>query len=64
MPTFHAQCNEGYSGPVCALCAPGYLMQWLHQRRPMHAAPLAGGWHDIGNLETLERARRAYAEHA
>jgi len=27
MPTFHAQCDEGYSGPVCALCAPGYLMQ-------------------------------------
>lgn len=42
--------------------APGYLMQWLHGRRPMAAAPLGGGWHDIGNLETLESARRAYAE--
>lgn len=44
--------------------APGYLMQWLHRRRPLAAAPLGEGWHDIGNLETLERARRAYAERA
>ena len=44
--------------------APGYLMQWLHGRRPMAAAALGDGWYDIGNLETLERARRAYAERA
>jgi glucose-1-phosphate thymidylyltransferase len=44
--------------------APGYLMQWLHGRRPLAAAALGEGWYDIGNLETLERARRAYAERA
>jgi len=44
--------------------APGYFVQWLHTVRPLAAARLDGGWHDIGNLETLERARQAYAERA
>jgi glucose-1-phosphate thymidylyltransferase len=41
--------------------APGYWLQWLSGRRSLGAARLAGEWHDIGNLETLERARIAFA---
>lgn len=44
--------------------APGYFVQWLHGVRPLAAARLDGGWHDIGNLETLEHARQAHAERA
>lgn len=40
--------------------APGYLIEWLHTRRSFAARPLEGGWHDIGNLQTLEDARRTY----
>ena len=41
--------------------APGYFLAWLAARRPLAAARLSGGWHDIGNLETLERARADFA---
>lgn len=44
--------------------APGYLIAWLHRRRPLAAARLAGGWHDVGDLETLEHARAAYGGRA
>eukprot|EP00937_MAST-01D_sp_MAST-1D-sp2_P005419 g5419.t1 len=27
MPAFDEQCEEGYTGPVCALCEPGYTRQ-------------------------------------
>jgi glucose-1-phosphate thymidylyltransferase len=42
--------------------APGHFLAWLHGRRALTAVPLPGAWHDIGNLETLERARADYAE--
>lgn len=42
--------------------APGHFFQDLCLRRPMLAAPLAGGWHDIGNHETLAQARAAFGE--
>lgn len=41
--------------------APGHFLAWLHARRGLSAVPLPGAWHDIGNLETLERARAAFA---
>ncbi len=38
--------------------APGYFIEWLVKRRAVWAAQLDGAaWFDIGNLETLERAR-------
>ena len=42
------------------LDAPGYFLEWLHGHHPMGAAPITGPFHDIGNLETLERAREAF----
>jgi glucose-1-phosphate thymidylyltransferase len=40
--------------------APGHFLAWLHGRRVLEACPLPLGWYDIGDLETLERARAAY----
>ncbi|HJM58204.1 MAG: nucleoside-diphosphate-sugar pyrophosphorylase [Planctomycetes bacterium] len=42
------------------LDAPGYFLEWLHGHHPMGAALIAGTFHDIGNLETLESARTAF----
>lgn len=42
--------------------APGHFFQDLCQHRPMLAAPLPGGWHDIGNHETLAQARAAFGD--
>lgn len=40
--------------------APGHFLAWLHDREPLSASRIDGGWHDIGDLETLERARVAF----
>jgi len=40
--------------------APGYFIEWLVGRTPVRAERFAGGWFDIGNLETLEAARAAF----
>lgn len=40
--------------------APGHFMAWLCARQPVHARVIPGTLHDIGNLETLEQARRAF----
>lgn len=44
------------------LDAPGYFLEWLHDHQPMAAARITGAFHDIGNLETLERARIAFSQ--
>lgn len=41
--------------------APGHFFEWLHGRQRVAAARLTGGFHDIGNLESLEQAREAFA---
>lgn len=41
--------------------APGYFLEWLVARREVRALPIAGPFWDIGNLETLQAARRAFA---
>lgn len=41
--------------------APGHFVAWLVQKTPVFAHRIAGGWHDVGNVESLERARRAFA---
>ena len=43
------------------LDAPGHFLEWLHGHHTMGAAPITGTFHDIGNLETLERARTAFS---
>ncbi len=40
--------------------APGHFLAWLHEREPLTASRIDGGWHDIGDLATLERARTAF----
>jgi len=42
--------------------APGHFIAWLVGRRRVRAARFAGSWHDIGNLETLAAARRAFGD--
>ncbi|MFT7678585.1 MAG: glucose-1-phosphate thymidylyltransferase [Planctomycetota bacterium] len=42
--------------------APGHFFQWLCAERSVAAARLRGGWHDIGNHETLAQARAAFPE--
>ena len=42
--------------------APGHFFQWLCAERPVVATRLPGGWHDIGNHETLAAARAAFAD--
>ena len=40
--------------------APGHFLTWLVPRRTVHARELVGRTFDIGNLESLERARIEY----
>ena len=41
--------------------APGYFVEWLAARTTLAAERITGEWHDIGDLQTLERARAAFA---
>ena len=41
--------------------APGNFLAWLCAREAVHALPIRGTFWDIGNLESLERARAAFA---
>lgn len=38
--------------------APGHFISWLCQRQPVHGWVWRGAWFDIGDLESLELARR------
>ena len=40
--------------------APGYFLEWLALRQPIHALEISGRWFDVGSLSTLERARRDF----
>lgn len=40
--------------------APGHFIAWLAGREPVRALPLPGPWYDIGDLDSLERARRTF----
>ncbi len=40
--------------------APGHFIAWLVARGPVHAAPLAGPWHDVGSLEGYEAIRASF----
>ena len=39
--------------------APGHFIAWLVERTAVHAEPIAGPWFDIGDLDSLARARAA-----
>jgi glucose-1-phosphate thymidylyltransferase len=43
--------------------APGHFIAWLAQRTEVHAEPSAGPWFDIGDLDSLARARAAMRDH-
>lgn len=36
--------------------APGHFMEWLHRRSPVHGHFLSGRRHDLGNLESYQKA--------
>jgi len=40
--------------------APGHLIPWLIKRRPIYAFQFEGQWHDIGTLESFQRAQLAF----
>ena len=42
--------------------APGFFLEWLVAKVRVAAMPIEGTLHDIGNLDSLEAARRAFAE--
>lgn len=46
----------------CAIDAPGSLMAWLCHRAPVYAMEMPGRRHDIGNLESYQRARALFGE--
>ena len=37
--------------------APGFFIKWISEKQPTHAFTFSGHWFDIGDLESLERAR-------
>lgn len=41
--------------------APGNLIPWLLQRRPVYAFQFEGQWHDIGTFESYQEAQFAFA---
>jgi glucose-1-phosphate thymidylyltransferase len=40
--------------------APGHFMAWLVERTSVRAVPMAGEWWDVGDLASLERARKCF----
>lgn len=42
--------------------APGSLIPWLIERKPVYAFPFRGERYDIGNLESYAEVRRAFGE--
>lgn len=41
--------------------SPGYFIEWLVQQTRVEATRFAGRWFDIGSIEGLETARKAWA---
>jgi glucose-1-phosphate thymidylyltransferase len=41
----------------CATDAPGSFIAWLHKHSPIHAMPMPGNRHDIGDLPSYERVK-------
>jgi len=40
---------------------PGYFLEWLHKHKDIYCHVFRGKWFDIGSLEVLERAKKAFA---
>ena len=55
---------ERYLGEGGNRDAPGHFIAWLAQRSAVHAEPVAGPWFDIGDLDSLARARAATRDRA
>jgi glucose-1-phosphate thymidylyltransferase len=43
--------------------APGYFIKWLSSKIPVHAFVFDGHWFDIGDFESLEKAREFMKMH-
>jgi glucose-1-phosphate thymidylyltransferase len=39
---------------------PGRLVQWMHTRTPFYTWRVPGRWYDVGSVETLREADRAF----
>lgn len=44
----------------CGVDAPGSLMAWISERRPVYAMQMPGNRYDIGNLESYNRVCATY----
>lgn len=40
--------------------APGYFVQWLHKRTPVHGFVEEGAWFDIGDINSYKEADKLY----
>ncbi len=38
--------------------SPGFFLQWLHKRLPVYGFVFNGHWFDIGDMDSLEKARQ------
>lgn len=54
--------REAHRDVTGALDEPGRLIEWGHDRFPMHAHPFAGTWHDIGTPRNYLKAQRAVSD--
>ena len=44
----------------CGYDAPGSFAAWLSHKTPMHAWPMSGARHDIGDMASYEAVRDSY----
>lgn len=54
--------REAHRDVEGALDEPGRLIEWGHERFPMHAYPFEGAWHDIGTPENYLKAQREVSD--
>lgn len=41
--------------------APGYYIQWLYRQVPLFGWVIPGGWYDIGDIDSYNKANELYA---
>ena len=42
--------------------APGFYLQWLYKKKNVYGYVLPGGWFDIGDIESYEKATNYFKE--
>lgn len=54
--------REAHRDVKDAMDEPGRLIEWGHERFPMHAYPFEGAWHDIGTPQNYLKAQRSVSD--